>query len=215
MESSAASARSAAWALGRAMNWEDYKIPKDFPQGIDGNASVYQFNISPLGATLANIGTPHHRHVMEGDYTGLRINGDVMMSDTRAEIMDHWNLFYNAQGRVLVHGLGLGVALDGVLRKTDVEHVTVVEINPCVIRLVAPYWQAKHGERLTIVEADALKHTWPKGTRFDCVWHDIWPSICGDNWDEYKYFTRSWANRCGWQGAWVKDEVRRLAKEVW
>ena len=61
------------------------------------------------------------------------INGQLVMSDTPQEYRDHIAFFGRARGSVLIHGLGLGCALNVLLSMGHVNDITVVEVNPDVI----------------------------------------------------------------------------------
>lgn len=157
------------------------------------------------------------RSVPPGTYTGLICNGTLWMSDTPDERRDHSCAYYEAKrrgGRVLVHGLGLGMVVKAMLDLPNVEHVDVVELAPDVIALCGPAFD-RYGARVTIHEGDALAYKWPPGTRWTVVWHDIWPTICEDNLPQMATLHRKFGRRCDWQGSWCHDlllsERRRSA----
>jgi len=100
--------------------------------------------------------------------------GELVMEDTDFELKTHLGFVLRAAGRVLVTGLGLGCVVRGLLANPAVEHVTVIENSPDVLKLVAPYMPT---ERLTIVEADALQWTFTNREKFDCGWHDLWTNM--------------------------------------
>ena len=104
------------------------------------------------------------------------------------------------------------VQLRTSLDKPEVEHVTVVELSKDVIALVAGHYKARYGDRLTVVHADALDWKPPKGARYDAVWHDIWPDICGDNWETMKRLHRKYGRRCDWQNSWCRYQVKEAAR---
>lgn len=135
----------------------------------------------------------------------------LVMSDTPDEIRDLMSILHRGKGRVLVNGLGLGCVLRGLLAKDQVEHIDVVEISADLIELIGPYFA---GERVTIHQGDAFDFTWPKGTRWDCVWHDVWDDLSIDNLNEYhgraqpgsyEKLHRRYGRRCDWQGSWGWD----------
>lgn len=125
------------------------------------------------------------------------------MSDTPAEMRDHLVAVHRARGSVLINGLGLGMYLQAVLAKPEVADVTVVEIAPEVIRLVGPTYASD--PRLTIVCADAFAYEPPKGKRYQCVWHDIWPDINVDDLAQHARLLRKYGRRADWQGAWLHE----------
>lgn len=177
------------------------------PEGISGNVAVERFEVeagSIEGIRLAFQG----RGVRPGIYTKLTRNGRLWMSDTPAEKRDH--SFIAAvcarpeTRRVLVNGLGLGMIVQSALANPAVEHIDVVEIDPDVIALVGPHYEASG--RVTIHQADAYEQckAWPKGSYWDAAWHDIWPDLCVDNLAEMAKLHRSYGRRTGWQGSWGK-----------
>lgn len=144
-----------------------------------------------------------------GTYTGLLRNGAVWMSDVPDEKRQHATALWQARergGRCLVHGLGLGMVVKAMLDLPQVEHVDVVEIDPDVIALCGPAFEA-YGDRVTIHQGDALTFKWPPGTRWSVVWHDIWRDIREDNLPEYARLNRSFGQRADWQGAWAHEEI--------
>lgn len=139
--------------------------------------------------------------------TQLLVRGELVMSDTRDELRDHYTAIYRAKGRVLINGLGLGCYLAVVLSKPEVTHVDVVELNPDVLALVAPHFTKD--ERVVFHQADAYVQArkWPPGTRWDCVWHDIWPTKCSDDLEGHARLRRSYARRAEWQGSWAHETL--------
>lgn len=139
-------------------------------------------------------------------FTRAMRGGTLVMSDTPAEMRDHWCAVRNAKGSCLLNGLGIGIVLKNILLKTEVTEVTVVEISQDLIDLVAPHY---NDPRVTFVCADALEYKPPKGKKYDMVWHDIWDYICADNLDEMSKLHRKYGRRAGWQGSWCKSECQR------
>lgn len=117
---------------------------------------------------------------------------------------------------MLVNGLGLGIVAKACLEKTNkkghrlfyaVEKITVIEKSADVIHLVGPSYE-KYGDRIEIINADALEYKPPKGVRYNVVWHDIWDNICSDNWETMKVLHRKYGRICEWQGSWCREEVK-------
>ena len=97
--------------------------------------------------------------------------GDLVMVDNPPELSTHLDFMLRARGRVLITGLGLGCVARGCLANPAVESVTIVERDPAVLALVAPWMPT---ERCTIVQADALEWCRRNDAPFDCAWHDLW-----------------------------------------
>jgi hypothetical protein len=124
------------------------------------------------------------------------------MSDTPAEVLDHWVVGHLVRGRVLITGLGLGLITEWALGSPCVRHVDVVEIEREVVDLIAPYFLDDIAAgRLTIHHADALTYQFPRSSRWDVVWHDISQNIDPDNLPAMRKLRRRYENRCAWQGS--------------
>lgn len=188
----------------------------DVPEGCRGPWQIERFTISEEAAESYNLRLlwqhEGHRRVRPGAYTRLVQRGafDPMMSDTPSEIRGCWPVFDALEkfgGRVLLNGLGLGMVVKAALLLRSVEQVDVVEIDPDVIALVGPHYTTD--PRVVIHEGDALNFQWPRGTRWNVAWHDIWPTICGDNTATMGTLNRRYARRTVWQGAWEQTECQR------
>jgi hypothetical protein len=204
--------------------YEKYKVT--IPPCEHGDLKIEMLNLTeedlgPFG------GVGFHEYAMgrsipPGEYRRLTKRGSVWMSDTPAEIRDHMSAIVEI-GRgattVLINGLGLGMVVQVAILAETVTHVTVVEKNPDVIALVGDHYAkmaVDNGVTLMIVEADALTWQPPKGSRYDVVWHDIWPSICEDNLPEMATLHRRYGRRAGWQGSWAHAEcLRQRRSDRW
>jgi 16S rRNA A1518/A1519 N6-dimethyltransferase RsmA/KsgA/DIM1 with predicted DNA glycosylase/AP lyase activity len=181
------------------------KIDVDIPDGKSGNWSVETFTITEEEAKFNNMRSlfsSSTRYVHPGTYKRLKINNDVMMSNTPAEIDDCCHFINIAKGSILINGLGLGVVIKALLNKPDVIDITVIELEKDVIDLIAPYY---NDERLTIINDDAFTYTPPKNKKYDYVWHDIWLNICADNLKEMEKLHRKYGKKCGRHNYWFKD----------
>lgn len=195
-------------------DWTDkYKV--NVPEGKSGDWAVEHFTVSEEQAKLEMMrslfSSNRGRGVPAGTYTRLTRRGHTIMSDTPDEIRDHLDPIRAARGHVLINGLGLGMVLQAVLRKPEVERATVVDNSADVIALVGPHYQTMFGDRLTIIQANALEYKPPKGVRFGAVWHDIWDDLCGDNLTQMHTLHRRYGRRTEWQGSWGRGwiEARR------
>ena len=172
---------------------------------------------------------PRERHyrctVPPGEYTKLIVDGALWMSDTPDEIRDHRKLFsaveefYKEQGSVtiLLHGLGLGMALKGcVLESYGHARITVVEKDPRVAKHIGDFWKNQYPKTIIkVINDDALTWKPQRGARWDVVWHDIWIDISSDNFDEMSKLHRRFGQRCKWQSSWSRDRTlheRRMQK---
>jgi len=195
--------------------------------------SVGRHYTDSIEMTMANI-IAHNSHasfwrkvfgdarlVTPGKYTRLMRRNEnkpptIVMSDTPAEIRDAAEFIVYAAGNVLINGLGLGVVAEAVLRKKEVDAVTIVEIEPEVAKMVGDYLEKKYGDqRLRIIVADAVDYA--KTVRngadlaepYDVVWHDIWDEISPDNLPTMDLLKALYEG-CEWQGSWVRDLCDRM-----
>lgn len=151
-----------------------------------------------------------------GWYTRLSEEGTTWMSDTTAERRDHaapvFVMSATSPERVLINGLGIGMVLSAALSFGSVKHVDVVERDKRVIDLVGTHYLKD--KRVRIHHADAFEQMkkWPKGTRWDVGWSDIWPEICADNLPQMREFTDFYGVRCDFHGNWSEDIAKR---SVW
>lgn len=194
-----------------------YETKVDVPEGISGAWKIQRFTIQ-TGSDELFSHSLRGRGVSPGTYTRITRNGRVVMSDTDAEVRDHSKFIWKARrggGRVLIHGLGIGMCLNAILSgDSQVKHVLVIEQSPDVIKLVASHYIKKFGaERVEIREGDA--YTWKpeKGQRWTHVWHDIWDDLCTDNLPLMTRLHRRFGKRCDWQGSWGRELLEREVKE--
>ncbi len=183
----------------------------EIPPGESGDWIVKKFSVSEVNSAI-----DFHKHgsrgVRAGDYTGLYRCGQVIMSDTSAELRDHHIPVRKALGLCLVNGLGLGCVVAGMLEKPGVDKVVVIEESQDVIDLVAPYFLERYGDRFECICADAYEYMPPKGERYGVVWHDVWDTLCGDNLPKMTKLHRKYGRRTEWQGSWGKEMLRRLER---
>ncbi len=197
----------------------------DIPEDKSGDWKITHFEVTEKEAELNNLRETFNgsgRFVELGIYTRLTRKGKVIMSDTPAEMQDLRILsrkiktsYRSESNLALVNGLGLGIALQLILEEPRIKHLTIIEKSADVIMLVAPHWNSKYGNRLTIVHADAFEYKPPKNTRYCVVWHDIWNNITSDNLPEMHRLHRKYGKRCDWQGSWCRwqcEEAKRQEK---
>lgn len=194
--------------------WREVWSAAGVPEGAVGDIRVVRREQTASGASLDRIQAAfggNGRYAPPGLWTMLMIDGQgLVMSDTPDEYHDHFDLFMQARGRVLVHGLGLACAVRVLLTKPEVDSIDVVEINRNVIDHVGP---TLDDPRVTIHHDDALTARWPRGARWDVVWHDIWPAISADNAETMGRLHRRFGGRCEWQGSWARALVKREQRQ--
>lgn len=208
--------------------WRHLQV--DYPEDQEGNFRIEKFTIPRLDQgrleTIRREGLD--RDPGYGSFTKLvevvpgageegRDLKRVWMSDTRAEIMEH-SPFFNMLAvldyrplRILVNGLGLGMAIKGALKVAKIEHIDVVEINESVAKLVQRHLPE---DKVTVHIGDAYKMRWPAYTEWDMAWHDIWPTIDDQNLPGMNRLMRRYRERVRWQGCWQRDGCLSMANAI-
>lgn len=185
------------------------KINLNLKEAQCGDWKIENFTVSDNQAKYHNLYEAAHRgrFIKSGTYWRLLHKGEVVMSNTPAEIRDHIEFISRAKGNVLIAGLGIGMVLKALLEKYDVNHITIVEKSEDVIKLVSPFYK---DERVTIVHEDIFNYK-PREI-FDYGWFDIWTYICSDNYDDMKRLNRKFARSVKEKGHWCYDECKREYK---
>lgn len=186
--------------------YKQYQV--NIPEGESGNWEVKKFTVKEDDARRWRYSF-QGRDVPPDTYTKLQTKNswhDPVMSDTPAEINDHISFIMKAHGRCLINGLGIGMVLKAIAAKDEVTHIDVVELEQDVINLVWPSYA--NNPKITLHHADAYEIEWPKGTKWDCIWHDIWPTICIDNLEGITKLKKKYMHKTIWQAAWLEEELR-------
>ena len=186
------------------------KIELNLQEGQSGDWKLSKFSVSEDEARLFNIrclmnGYPQRR-IQVGEYWKLTRGGTIVMSNTPAEIRDHIKFIQEAQGKVLIAGLGLGMVLQEVLKKDTVTKVTVVELSQDVINLVGKSYQ---DPRLEIVNEDIFK--FKPFEHYDYAWFDIWDDISGDEYVQMKKLSLKFRRYVSHSDCWCKKGSRKRA----
>lgn len=189
----------------------------DLPEGEADGLRIQRFEIGPndpgnLRERIRGSG----RQTREGTYTRLILNGQLWMSDTDAERRDHMLVLREAERvearRVLINGLGLGMVIKGLLSFEHVEHVDVVERDQRVADLVGPHYTQTGRVAVHIGDAYEQCRRWPRGTRWDVGWSDIWADVSTDDLPDMARLNRSYGRRCGWHACWGQELIIRESR---
>lgn len=155
---------------------EAARVPRHLKPWRDGNRNFRFVKARELSLKL---GCTEFAVLSEANMAGLHMvdeygfGGHVVMDDTPHELKKHLPIFVHGHGRILKTGLGLGCVVRGLLTKSDVQHVTVIEIDPRVIKHVGSEFAGN--PRVTIVQGDALEvPIKPEYHMWDFAWHDIY-----------------------------------------
>lgn len=148
-----------------------------------------------------------------GDYMTLKVNNQLVMSDTDLEKSTNYRVVSKATGDVLIAGLGLGMILIPIVKKDSVKSITVIEKYQDVIDLVYPQLKkclGKKADKIIIIQSDIF--SWkPRNQKWDTIYFDIWPTLCTDNLSEMTTLHRKFASKLvkgGWMNSWGKEYLR-------
>jgi len=108
------------------------------------------------------------------NYTVLLKEGCPMpiMQDSEAEYNEHQWLWDNAEGNILIGGLGLGLIHQPLIDNPDVTSVTVVELEQDVVDLV--WADCPKDGTFSLVVDDFETWTPSNGSYWDVIWCDTW-----------------------------------------
>lgn len=190
----------------------------DLPDIDQDGVKVEKYTITSRDAMMGHLDFMSHRRglVSEGQViTRLWVDGKMWMSDTPDEKVDHSEAFFQMQkrgGRVLIHGLGLGMVVQAALLLDNVEHVDVVEHDQRVIDLIGSVYADRFPGKITLHHGDAYTYQFPRGQRWTVAWHDIWSAITDSNMEGMTRLHRRYGIRSDWQGSWGRYEVQRMIR---
>lgn len=190
------------------------RIDVSIPNAVSGDWEVKDLIITEEMAKfdlLRNVVNGRDRHVPEGKYKQLLHHGEIVMTNTPAEIRDHKEFIMQARkgGEILIAGLGLGMCLTAILRSRAPLKITVIEKEIDVIKLVSPSFEKER--RVRIIHSDILKWNRPKSMVYDYVWIDIWNSISVENLEDMEALGRIYRSISSWLGFWCEYECIDLA----
>jgi len=195
------------------------------PEGKLGEAEIRHLVIGEEEAAMAQLRAVvtrgREKPISQGTYAQLYVRGAMVMSDTQMERRSNLGLVWNAQGRVLIAGLGLGMVLLPVAAKPEVESITVIERSQDVIDLVTPHIRRALGDnssKLGVLQGDIFKWKPKPNSKWDTVYFDIWTDICVDSLKEMAHLHRRFGKRKsreGWMASWMHDELKDRRKRGW
>jgi len=141
-------------------------------EGKVGKFELKKFTIgnSDLRAMMDGIPT--------GDYIKLQNPCDVIMSNTSMEKRSNARFVMDVHGDVFIAGLGIGLIVLPIQDKEEVKSITILEKYPEVIELVGK--QLHLNEKVKIIQGDVFDYEFPKGTKFDTLYFDIWNYVNSD-----------------------------------
>ncbi len=157
---------------------------------IDGERfKIKVFNLNEKEVKIAKLrdmfnGTYECSDLISGDYVQLidKDAGQCVMSNTYMEEVTNSNFVYDAKGDILIAGLGLGLIVQLIQDKSQVNSILIIEKYQEVIDLVSS--QIKFNSKVQIIQGDIFEYSSNK--KFDVIYFDIWNTICADNYSEMK-----------------------------
>lgn len=197
--------------------WEWPNLLEILPPSEHGDARIDHFEVSE-GEAMFSAMRGGLSYVSPGRYVRLSLKGSgVVMSNTRMEQISNSEICKKAVGDVLIAGLGLGMITIPICKKDGVKLVTVIEKSADVIALVEPKLREHLGDaaqKLRVIQGDIFEFKPEKGQKWETIWFDIWPHICGDALPEIatlkqRFKSKVHRNGQGWFfGAWMEGFLR-------
>lgn len=154
----------------------------------------------------------------DGEYMRLSVDGELVMSDTNMEKISNYEFIKNANGRVFIAGLGIGLILHNLREKVtkgEITEIVIMEISQDVIDLVSPYYKDLP---IKYVRANVLEYKPTKKDIFDTIYFDIWPSISTENLEEIRLLHNRWKfrrnknNPNSWMNSWMKEHLQSIRR---
>lgn len=137
-----------------------------------------------------------------------------IMSDTPMEHNTNYKLLQRANGDVLIGGLGIGMVLMPLMEMEEVKSITIIEKHQEIIDMVGK--QLPLNDKVKIINGDIFNNEFPRGTKFDVIYFDIWNVISSDEYKEMQYLKKIY-RRClrskkensnAWMGCWAEYEAK-------
>jgi len=182
------------------------------PEGVKGKYKIERKHIKPSPIDVIRI-LNDGRYVPEGKYTFLYRDNILVMSDTPDEKMDHYAAVKNANGNCLIAGLGIGMVLNAIAKKENVNQIDVVEISQDVIDLVAPHYKSIYGDKINFICSSIFDYVPEKGKYYQMAWFDIWDYLCTDNLEEMSILHKKFSKKAKWKGSWGREYLKIRQKQ--
>jgi len=153
--------------------------------------------------------------ISKGDYIKLQTPSDVIMSNTSMEKRSNTRFVMDAHGNVFIAGLGIGLIVLPIQEKEEVKSITILEKYPEVIELVGK--QLPLNDKVKIIQGDVFDYEFAKGTKFDCLYFDIWNWVNSDVYNnemqvlkkKYRKYKRSLKdNPTAFMECWAEYEAK-------
>jgi hypothetical protein len=161
-----------------------YSMHEILNEGQIGDFRVEKYTIEKGNFSAMMSGIPI------GNYVRLRDRYDCIMSNTPMEKRTNSDVVHYANGDVFIAGLGIGLIVLPIQEKENVKSVTILEKYPEIIELVGK--QLPLNEKVKIIQGDVFTYNFPKGTKFDTIYFDIWNYVNSDVYEEMKLLRKKY-----------------------
>jgi len=165
--------------------WEWETPATHYPEGHSGNIYLYR-SIVPAGRSLSMDGVMGYREciflkscpltILQEGYKDPFKTETIWMSDSPREWLGMGEFSLRLQGPdILVGGLGLGLIIWQLSKRSDIRKVTVVERSKDVIFLVKPY--LPKNIQVDVVEGDfidVIPKLGRENVKFNSAFVDLW-----------------------------------------
>lgn len=188
----------------------DYKLMHEIlKEGQVGNFKLEKYEIEKNNFQAMISGIP------TGKYIKLEDKYGVVMSDTPMEKRTNYDFLRKANGDVFIAGLGIGLIVLPLLEKDNIKSITILEKFNEVIQLVGS--QLPLNDKVKIIQGDVFEYEFPKGTKFDTIYFDIWNYVNSDVYEEMKELKKKYRkhkrmskeNPNVYMGCWAEYQAKR------
>jgi len=155
---------------------------------ILNEGQIGKFKLTKFEITKEN--RPFRCDIPTGKYIKLMDNHSCIMSNTSMEKRTNREIINKANGDVFIAGLGIGLIILPIQEKYNVKSITILEKYPEVIELVGK--QLPINDKVKIIQGDVFEYEFPKGTKFDTIYFDIWSYISSDQYEEMKILKKKY-----------------------
>lgn len=158
-------------------------------------------------------GRREYKGLSLGEYIRLidKNKKEIIMSDTPMEKRTNIEFYRNANGKVLIGGLGIGMILLAVQKKPQIDKIVVVEKHKEIIDIVASQLPLNH--KVIIINDDIFNFKTEE--LFDCIYFDIWNVINREYFKEHLYLIKKYYNNLNkknlmsWIGSWRFSDFKK------
>jgi spermidine synthase len=177
------------------------------------NYSIYKQKLNSID-NISEFALKYINHIsLEKDYLILFNKNieKVMMSNHESETISNQKFLNNANGDILIFGLGIGLIIFPLLNDDSIKSITIVEIDSGLIDLVEPIvkkYDIKN--KLSVINCDAFDYYKICKSKYDTIYFDIWAIIDNFAFSEMKLLKnnyRPFLKENGWIDSWRSEEI--------